>query len=122
LVDDLVGALHHRGLKVFVDRFSLAEGAPLLPSLEAAIQKIPVGLVVVTRSALRSGWVALELEVMRRQHVAGKMRILALQLDPDCSIPRGIALEDVIVATDRYDLPTIASKIAHAVHGASTHC
>jgi hypothetical protein len=122
LIDALARALCRRSLKVFVDRFTLEKGTPLLPSLEAVIQQTPVGLAVVTRGALTSGWVTLELEVMRWQRAGGMMRILALRLDPECPVPHGIALGDVIDPPNRNDVADIADIIACRVRAALPNC
>lgn len=115
LVDALTKALRRRSLTVFVDRLCLERGVQILPSLEKSMKRTSVGLIVLTQKALASGWVALELEVMKRQRAAGLIRILALRLDPNCPVPHGIVLKDVIEPPYRYDLTDIANRVAHAI-------
>jgi hypothetical protein len=92
----------------------------LLPTLEEAIQRSVIGLIVITPRALASGWVALELDAMERQRVSGRIRIVALQIDSDCPPPHGIAPENIIHPPNRNDLTDIADRVAHIVRTSSS--
>ena len=104
-------ALVVSGLRVFLDRVSLENRAPLLPSLEAAISGSSAALVVLTRESLSRVWIRLELDVMRKRQSMGRLRILALRLDPDCEVPQLIPRENVIDASRYDEADAIASKI-----------
>jgi|GEM_PF-3698727 hypothetical protein len=119
LIDALAKALQRRNLRIFVDRLQLKKGQELLSSLDEAMSSSLLGLVVLTRKAVASGWVDYELDVMRRQCAIKRMRILVLRLDSGCTVPRGIRIDDVIDITDRHDITGLADKIVSVIRDIS---
>lgn len=115
LVDALAKALERRGLTVFLDRSCFKKGQQLLPSLDEAVSSSAVGLVVLTCKAIDSGWVELECDLMRRQAASGRMRILGLRLKPNCEIPSGIRMQNVIEIPRRWDITDIADRVVDAI-------
>jgi hypothetical protein len=111
LVDALASALVRRGLKVFWDRNTFEGGEPLLPTLEAAIERSRVGILVLTRLALRSPWVEFERETMHRCKLAKRMAVLVLKLEPDCPVPSDVEPAEVIEP----EKPVITSILADQV-------
>jgi hypothetical protein len=114
LVDELAGALRHRGFNVFLDRTHLAKGQKLFETLYEAISESTAGLIICTRQAHASNWVGFEVQEMELRRLCGAMCIVALRLEPDCQIPLDITPSVIIDPPDRFDLTDVADRVAHA--------
>lgn len=115
LVDKLVKALERRGLTVFLDRNCLKNGQQVLPALHEAVCSSDVGVIMLTRKAIDSGWVEYEYDLLRSQAASGRMRILGLLLDPNCQIPARLRTQDVIEIPRRFDVSDIADRVVAAI-------
>jgi len=115
VLEVLAPGLSRHGLRVFWDRTELAPGEPLLPSIERAIIRSKVGLLVVTTAALGSGWVELELEAMWRARRAGSMRLIALLLERGTDAPDGWQWDVIIDGSAVGARATLTDRVAAAV-------
>jgi len=114
-IDALALALWKRGYSVFLDRLCLKKNEPLIPSLEKAITSSRLGLVIITPSAARSGFVEYEIQFMRQRRNAGRFQILALMLGPKAVLPPGFSVDKVIIAADAKVMPRLIDEIGKAV-------
>jgi hypothetical protein len=115
LVERLVHALRRRGLRIFFDGLHFQDGDPLIGGIEGAIAASAAGLVVHTRAALASGWVEFERICMARRRLTGGLRMIALQLDPNCPLPPGVSWDAILQVRNRADLSRLADDVAEAV-------
>jgi len=101
-------ALERHGHSVYVDYKMLKSGEWLVSSLRKAIEHSRWGLVVWNRKSSLSSWVDLEMSEM----IHKEMRIIALQMDPSCPVPRGKA--DVVIDVHN---PDDIESLADAIDG-----
>ena len=114
MVDRLARDLHDRGLSVFLDRLSVRAGDDLFRTLETAIKRSSVGVLVMTAKALDSSWVALEVAEMAKRALEGRMKVVGLRLEP-CKPPRALTGLKLLELRRRRDLSRVVSVIIRAV-------
>ncbi|MCX6907997.1 MAG: hypothetical protein NTY01_08140, partial [Verrucomicrobia bacterium] len=74
-----------------------------------------VGLLMLTRQAKHSGWVEFELDFMNQQRAAGRLKILAVELDLGCALPQGVHADEVLIPKSRTDVTKLVDLVEKAV-------
>jgi len=115
VVEDLVSCLRRRKWAVFWDGTCLQSGDPLMETLEAAIQESRAGLIVLTREAVKSGWVEWEQSIMRPLQLQRRLAILGLRLDADCPRVPGARWDELIEAGDPVDSRRLCETVVAAL-------
>jgi hypothetical protein len=92
-VDWLTAMLKLRGISYWRDQREVEVGDPVRETIRAALNDVYCFVVVLTPDALRSSWVATEIEEALTLFDAGKLRIVPV-LAADCDIPEQLTKLD----------------------------
>jgi hypothetical protein len=111
--------LSNRGFYVFLDQMDLDNNPDLFSLIEDIIKNACVGVVLMTRKSLASAWVRLEMQMMQGRQLSGKMRIIALRLEPECGTPQGINFDSIVEMPDESHLSEAVKAIINATRNGS---
>jgi len=109
-VRNLVKALSEQGLKVWYDETEMRPGDSFIKQFEEGLRKSSNVVIIITREATRSNWMALELGAALGLH---KPLIPIVSEDvPPQDIPGPIKLRKYLLKTDP---TTVAEEIARSL-------
>ncbi len=91
IASQLAKALLVEGVKLWKDNYRIRPGDRLSDEIVAAIEKASFFCILLSRDALASDWVRLELEVALASESAAKRGFILPVLLEDCEIPESLA-------------------------------
>ncbi|MFO7684517.1 MAG: toll/interleukin-1 receptor domain-containing protein [Desulfobacterales bacterium] len=113
LADDL----KNRGIEVWFDEYQIAPGDSIIGAIEAGLDQMAFLIVVLTPTAVASGWVKKELRTALHQPISGGRDAVIPILRETCEIPPLLLDLKHIDMGAGYDYPAGLEKLVRRVTG-----